>query len=75
MAKQPRPKKAAPADEPELLGPDEAGALRIGATDQGMVRLIITMRSGAADLDFDPDEAEDIAHELLAAAERARAAR
>lgn len=75
MAKSPGRKRPTAPVSDDVLGPDEAGALRIGATDLGMVRLMITTPGGAADLDFDPDEAEDIAHELLAAAERARAAR
>lgn len=75
MARHPGSRKPKAPETPETLGPEEAGALRIGATDLGMVRLMITTRDGAVDLDFDPDEAEDIAQELLAAVERARASR
>ena len=47
--------------------------LQIGPTDQGMVRLYI--EGGGIDLpmDFEPDEALEIAEELTAAAERAQA--
>ncbi|MEO1331597.1 MAG: DUF6324 family protein [Pseudomonadota bacterium] len=56
------------------LRDDEAGALQVGPTDTGMVRFIIQLPTGLAELDFEPEEAEDIADELMAAAERARAA-
>ena len=56
----------------EALRDDEAGAIQIGATDHGMVRLIITLRDHSVDLDFEADEAEEIAEELRAAAEMAR---
>ncbi len=58
----------------DALRDDEAGALQIGPTDSGMVRFIITTRDGVFELDFEPDEAEDIADELTAAADRARRA-
>ena len=48
--------------------------LQIGPTDQGMVRIYIEAEGGIdLPLDFDPDEAEEIAEELRAAAEAARA--
>ncbi len=50
-----------------------AADLQIGPTDQGMVRLFIEADNIAIPLDFDPEEAEEIAEELLAAAKRARA--
>lgn len=50
------------------LAPGESGALRIGATDQGMVRLILTTRAEVAELDFSPEDAREIAEEILAAA-------
>lgn len=56
------------------LEDNEAGALQVGPTDQGMVRFIIQTRTGVLELDFEPDEAVDIADELLASAERARGA-
>lgn len=54
------------------LAANEAGALQIGVTDQRMVRLIVTTRDGVVELDFEPDEADDIAAELSGAATRAR---
>ena len=47
--------------------------LQIGPTDQGMVRLFIEAGSVEIPMDFDPEEAEDIAEEILAAAKAARA--
>lgn len=52
---------------------DIAANLQIGPTDQGMVRLFIAADSFEIPLDFDPEEAEEIAEELKAAAMRARA--
>ena len=53
---------------------DLAADIQIGPTDQGMVRIYIAAEGGIdLPLDFDPDEAEDIAEELRAAAEVARA--
>ena len=53
---------------------DIAADIQIGPTDQGMVRIYIEADGGIElPLDFDPDEAEDIAEELRAAAEAARA--
>lgn len=51
-----------------------AANLQIGPTDQGMVRIYVEAEGGIElPLDFDPDEAEEIAEELRAAAEAARA--
>lgn len=47
--------------------------LQIGPTTDGMVRLFIATREGEVPLDFDPEEAEEIAEEIRAAASRARA--
>jgi hypothetical protein len=53
---------------------DIAANLQIGPTDAGMVRIYIEAEGGIElPLDFDPEEAEDIAEELRAAAEAARA--
>ena len=53
---------------------DIAANIQIGPTDQGMVRIYIEADGGIElPLDFDPDEAEEIAEELRAAAEVARA--
>ena len=46
--------------------------LQIGPTDQGMVRIYVEAENVDLPLDFDPEEAEEIAEELLAAAEAAR---
>ncbi len=47
--------------------------LSIGPTDQGMVRLFIEGDRIEIPLDFEPEEAEEIAEEIRAAAQRARA--
>ena len=46
--------------------------LQIGPTSEGMVRLFIAGEGFEVPLDFDPDEAEEIAEEIRAAAARAR---
>ena len=50
----------------------EAASLQIGPTTEGMVRLYIEGDQFDLPMDFDPDEAEEIAQELIAAAQRAR---
>ena len=52
---------------------DVAANLQIGPTTLGMVRVYIETDTLELPLDFEPDEAEEIAEELRAAAERARA--
>ncbi|HMO08262.1 MAG TPA: DUF6324 family protein [Paracoccaceae bacterium] len=53
---------------------DIAANLQIGPTSLGMVRIYVEAEGGIElPLDFDPDEAEEIAEELRAAAEAARA--
>lgn len=52
---------------------DIAANLQIGPTSLGMVRLYIATEAIELPLDFDPDEADEIAEELRAAAVRARA--
>lgn len=53
---------------------DIAANLQIGPTDAGMVRIYVEAEGGIdLPLDFDPEEAEEIAEELRAAAEAARA--
>lgn len=47
--------------------------LQIGPTSAGMVRLYIEANGAEVPLDFEPDEAEEIAEEIRAAAARARA--
>lgn len=51
---------------------DIAANLQIGPTTLGMVRLYVEAEGLELPLDFDPDEAEEIAEELRAAAEAAR---
>ena len=51
---------------------DIAANLQIGPTSLGMVRLYIETDTIELPLDFDPDEAEEIAEELRAAADAAR---
>ncbi len=53
---------------------DTTANLQIGPTSAGMVRLFIEGDGFEVPLDFDPDEAEEIAEEIRAAAGRARAA-
>jgi hypothetical protein len=53
---------------------DIAANLQIGPTSAGMVRIYIEAEGGIElPLDFDPEEADEIAEELRAAAEAARA--
>ncbi|RUS59413.1 hypothetical protein EGN72_15925 [Pseudorhodobacter sp. E13] len=52
---------------------DIAANLQIGPTSLGMVRLYVEGDGVELPLDFDPDEAEEIAEELRAAAAAARA--
>lgn len=50
-----------------------AANIQIGPTTMGMVRIYVEAEGGVElPLDFDPDEAEEIAEELRAAAEAAR---
>lgn len=49
-----------------------AANLQIGPTSLGMVRIYIEAEGVDLPLDFEPEEAEEIAEELRAAAERAR---
>ncbi|MCV2891379.1 DUF6324 family protein [Ruegeria aquimaris] len=46
--------------------------LQIGPTDAGMVRLFIDANGIEIPMDFDPEEAEEIADEIRAAAQAAR---
>ncbi len=47
--------------------------LQIGPTDKGMVRLFVEAGSAEIPMDFEPEEAEEIAEEIMAAARAARA--
>jgi len=51
---------------------DLSANLQIGPTTLGMVRIYVAGEGVDLPLDFDPEEAEEIAEELKAAAERAR---
>ncbi|THD82220.1 hypothetical protein E7811_14180 [Aliigemmobacter aestuarii] len=52
---------------------DISANLQIGPTSAGMVRIYVEAEGGIElPLDFDPEEAEEIAEELRAAAEAAR---
>ncbi|ABD56322.1 DUF6324 family protein [Jannaschia sp. CCS1] len=53
---------------------DMSADLQIGPTDRGMVRIYIAGDNIDLPMDFDPEEAEDIAEELRAAAAAARKA-
>lgn len=46
--------------------------MQIGPTDQGMVRLFIEADGVEIPMDFEPEEAEEIADEMRAAAQAAR---
>jgi len=52
---------------------DISANLQIGPTSLGMVRLYVEGEGVSLPLDFDPEEAEEIAEELIAAAKAARA--
>ncbi len=52
---------------------DVAANLQIGPTTDGMVRLYVTGDGVDLPFDFDPEEAEEIADEIRAAAAKARA--
>ena len=47
--------------------------LQIGPTDAGMVRIFVEGSGIEIPMDFDPEEAEEIADEIRAAAARAKA--
>ncbi|SFI54628.1 hypothetical protein SAMN05216258_107341 [Albimonas pacifica] len=53
---------------------DVAASLQIGPTSEGMVRIYVEGEGFSLPLDFHPEEAEEIAEELMGAAERARGA-
>ena len=51
---------------------DVEANLQIGPTDSGMVRLFIEAGGQESPMDFEPEEAEEIAEEIRAAAQAAR---
>ncbi len=50
---------------------DISANLQIGPTDNGMIRLYVEAGKIEIPMDFDPDEAREIADEILAAAKAA----
>ena len=46
--------------------------LQIGPTDNGMVRIFVESKGAEIPMDFEPDEADEIAEEIRAAAHQAR---
>jgi len=46
--------------------------MQIGPTDAGMVRIFIESQGIEVPMDFDPEEAEEIAEEIRSAAAQAR---
>ena len=53
---------------------DKAASLVIGPTSLGMVRIYVEAEGVELPMDFEPDDALEIADELRAAAEQAKAA-
>ena len=51
---------------------DMEANLQIGPTSLGMVRIYVECRNFEIPMDFDPDEADEIAEEIRAAVSRAR---
>lgn len=51
---------------------DVEANMQIGPTDTGMVRLFIESNGVEIPMDFEPEEAEEIAEEIRAAAQAAR---
>ena len=51
---------------------EQAASLQIGPTSEGMVRIYVEGEGFDLPMDFDPEEAEEIAEELKAAAAQAR---
>lgn len=54
---------------------DAEAGLQIGPTDRGMVRIYVEGGGMELPMDFEPEEAEEIAQEILAAVEMARNAK
>ena len=54
---------------------DQVTNLQIGPTTEGMVRIFISGDGIDLPMDFDPEEAEEIAEELMTAAKQARKVR
>jgi hypothetical protein len=54
---------------------DIEASLQIGPTDKGMVRIYVEADGIEIPMDFSPDDAQEIADEISAAARRARGMR
>jgi hypothetical protein len=54
---------------------DIEASLQIGPTDKGMVRIYVEADGVEVPMDFSPDDADEIAEEIMAAAKRARGAK
>jgi len=52
---------------------DVEANLQIGPTDEGMVRIYVEAQGVEVPMDFEPEEAEEIAEEIMAAAKAVRA--
>ncbi len=52
---------------------DVEANMQIGPTDKGMVRIFVESQGIEVPMDFDPEEADEIAEEIRAAAAAARA--
>jgi hydroxylamine reductase (hybrid-cluster protein) len=52
---------------------DVEANLQVGPTDMGMVRIFVEAAGIEVPMDFTPEDAEEIAEEIIAAAKRARA--
>lgn len=53
---------------------EESADLQVGPTTAGMVRIYVASETVDLPMDFTPEDAEEIARELMAAAETARQA-
>jgi hypothetical protein len=51
---------------------DVEANMQIGPTDKGMVRIYIESQGIEVPMDFEPEEADEIAEEIMAAAKAAR---
>jgi len=54
---------------------DDSANLQIGPTTLGMVRIYVESERFSLPMDFEPEEAEEIAEEIMAAARKAAAVR
>ena len=52
---------------------DVAANLQIGPTDRGMIRIFVEAEGVEIPMDFEPEEATEIAEEIMAAVQQAKA--